>query len=213
MDILRCVTGPYATNCYILADGTSATIIDPGLGASALVESYISENSGVVLRDIVLTHGHLDHTCEAAAVARRYGAVVRIHQADAFMLDHGAGLPLEMRNLFHADHMEEPDSLEFLADGDTLDLAGTSFQVRHAPGHSPGCVMLVGDEMVLSGDVLFRGSVGRVDLPFSDPEAMAVSLKEVVYPLDDALVVLPGHGDSTTMLHEKQYNPFLEGLV
>ncbi len=212
MSITRSVIGPYATNCYIVADATSATVLDPGLGATALVERYLSENPNLVLDRIVLTHGHLDHSCEAGQLARLYGATVYVHEADAFMLDHGAGMPQEMREIFHAERMALPENLKFLVDGDTLDLAGESYRVRHAPGHSPGCVMLEGQEIVFSGDVLFRDSIGRVDLPFSDPETMMTSLREVVIPLDDALVILPGHGDATTMEREKRSNPFLQGL-
>ena len=96
-----------------------------------------------------------------------------------------------------------------LVGGETLSVAGLEFELLHAPGHSPGCVMLVAEDIALTGDVLFRGSIGRTDLPHSDPAAMQRSLRGPVWGLDDGLAILPGHGPTSTMRRERATNPFL----
>ena len=102
--------------------------------------------------------------------------------------------------------IDNPTPLE---DGQALQVAGVELRVVHAPGHSPGCVMLVADDVVFSGDVLFRGSIGRTDLPDSDPEQMRQSLRDPVWDLSDELQVLPGHGPATTVAQERATNPYL----
>lgn len=204
MRIAGFVAGPFQTNCYVVANGDRAFVIDPGLGAHEVV-SQLAEQEGLNIEAVVLTHGHIDHIRDAAA----FGVETFIHPADAFMLLRGEGVSEQARELYDASGMPAIDNPTDLQDGQTLTVAGVELRVVHAPGHSPGCVMLVADEVVFSGDVLFRGSIGRTDLPDSDPTQMRESLRGPVWDLADELEVLPGHGQASTVAHERATNPFL----
>lgn len=204
MRIAGFAAGPFQTNCYVVAHGGRAIVIDPGLGAHEAA-TQLAQQEGLTIEAVVLTHGHIDHTRDAAA----FGVDTFIHPADAFMLLRGDGVSEQARQLYDASGMQPITDPAPLADGQTLELVGMGFNVVHAPGHSPGCVMLVGDGVVFTGDVLFRGSIGRTDLPDSDPAQMQASLRGPVWSLDDELQVLPGHGPATTVAQERALNPFL----
>ena len=204
MRIAGFAAGPFQTNCYVVAHGDRAFVIDPGLGAHEAVSQLVQEQ-GLTVEAVVLTHGHIDHIRDAAA----FGLETFIHPADAFMLLRGEGVSEQARQLYDASAMPPIDNPTHIEDGQTLTVAGVELRVVHAPGHSPGCVMLVADEVVFSGDVLFRGSIGRTDLPDSDPEQMRESLRGPVWELDDELQVLPGHGPATTVAQERATNPYL----
>lgn len=204
MRIAGFAAGPFQTNCYVVANGDRAFVIDPGLGAHEAVSQIVQEQ-GLTVEAVVLTHGHIDHIRDAAA----FGLETFIHPADAFMLLRGEGVSEQARQLYDASAMPPIDNPTPLEDGQTLIVAGVDLRIVHAPGHSPGCVMLVADEVVFSGDVLFRGSIGRTDLPDSDPEQMRESLRGPVWDLDDELQVLPGHGPATTVAQERATNPYL----
>ena len=204
MRITGFAAGPFQTNCYVVANGDRAIVIDPGLGAHDVVARLADEKSFTV-EAVVLTHGHIDHIRDAAA----FGVETFVHPADAFMLLRGDGVSEQARELHDASGMQPIDNPTPLADGQVLTVAGLQLRVVHAPGHSPGCVMLVGDGVVFSGDVLFRGAIGRTDLPDSDPAQMHESLRGPVWELADELQVLPGHGAATTIAHERATNPFL----
>ena len=179
-------------------------MIDPGLGAHDVV-ARLADEKGFTVEAVVLTHGHIDHIRDAAA----FGVETFIHPADAFMLLRGEGVSEQTRQLYDASAMPPIDNPTPLEDGQTLQVAGVEMRVVHAPGHSPGCVMLVADDVVFSGDVLFRGSIGRTDLPDSDPEQMRQSLRGPVWDLADELQVLPGHGPATTVAQERATNLYL----
>lgn len=204
MRITGFAAGPFQTNCYVVANGDRAIVIDPGLGAHDVV-ARLADEKGFTVEAVVLTHGHIDHIRDAAA----FGVETFVHPADAFMLLRGDGVSEQARELHDASGMQPIDNSTPLADGQVLTVAGLQLRVVHAPGHSPGCVMLVGDGVVFSGDVLFRGSIGRTDLPDSDPAQMHESLRGPVWELADELQVLPGHGAATTVAHERATNPFL----
>lgn len=204
MRITGFAAGPFQTNCYLVANGDRAVVIDPGLGAHDVVAQLAHEKNFTV-EAVVLTHGHIDHIRDAAA----FGVETFVHPADAFMLLRGDGVSEQARELHDASGMQPIDNPTPLADGQVLTVAGLQLRVVHAPGHSPGCVMLVGDGVVFSGDVLFRGAIGRTDLPDSDPAQMHESLRGPVWELADELQVLPGHGAATTIAHERATNPFL----
>ncbi|MFC7572027.1 MBL fold metallo-hydrolase [Klenkia terrae] len=163
---------------------------------------------------VVLTHGHLDHTFSVLPVCDGYGIPAYLHPADSGMLSdparwHGPALA----PLISGVRLPDPADVLALDDGATLSLAGVDLTVRHAPGHTQGSVMFSLDlddsPGLLAGDVLFAGSVGRVDLPGGSWESMLGSLRDVVLPLDDATVVLPGHGPATTIGRERATNPYL----
>ncbi|WP_286204730.1 MBL fold metallo-hydrolase [Corynebacterium afermentans] len=204
MRIAGFAAGPFQTNCYVVAHGDRAFVIDPGLGAHEAV-SQMAQEQGLTVEAVVLTHGHIDHIRDAAA----FGVETFIHPADAFMLLRGEGVSEQARQLYDASAMPPIDNPTPLEDGQALQVAGVELRVVHAPGHSPGCVMLVADDVVFSGDVLFRGSIGRTDLPDSDPEQMRQSLRGPVWDLSDELQVLPGHGPATTVAQERATNPYL----
>lgn len=204
MRIAGFAAGPFQTNCYVVANGDRAFVIDPGLGAHEAV-SQMAQEQGLNVEAVVLTHGHIDHIRDAAA----FGVETFVHPADAFMLLRGEGVSEQARQLYDASAMPPIDNPTPLEDGQTLIVAGVDLRIVHAPGHSPGCVMLVADEVVFSGDVLFRGSIGRTDLPDSDPAQMQESLRGPVWDLDDELQVLPGHGPATTVAQERATNPYL----
>jgi glyoxylase-like metal-dependent hydrolase (beta-lactamase superfamily II) len=166
---------------------------------------------------VLLTHGHLDHTFSVAPVCGAKGIPAFIHPGDRDLLaDPMKGLSAETTAFFGGRlQWTEPDEVRVLDDDATLELAGLSMTVRHAPGHTPGSVVFSGHDdardqgVLVSGDVLFAGSIGRTDLPGGSLAAMMDSLARTCLPLDDATRVLPGHGDETTIGRERATNPYL----
>lgn len=211
MQITGFAAGPYKTNCYLLENQGRAVVIDPGMHAHDKVVEFIDQQS-LTLDKIVLTHGHIDHTRDAGQLARRFTVPVHLHAADHFMLETG-GVSEQAAVLFDAANMTPIADLRELTPGETIDLAGEEFTIAHAPGHSPGSVLLQAGDVCFTGDVLFQGSIGRTDLPQSDPAAMTESLRGPVLQLADSVRILPGHGGLSTMRAERTENPFLQGLT
>lgn len=213
MEIMGFAAGPFQTNCYIWSHEGRCVIVDPGMHAHDRVVEVV-EKQGATVESVVLTHGHIDHTRDAGSLAKRYGVPVYIHADDEFMLEKGAGVRAETRQLFDADNMTPIADLRHLSHGETVAMAGIEFDIRHAPGHSPGSVLLVSNDshVCFSGDVLFKGSIGRTDLDHSNHQDMIASLRDQVLTLDDSLHVLPGHGEATTVRAERMTNPFLQQL-
>lgn len=203
--------GPYQTNTYFLTTETHAVVVDPGMHTADRTVDFLAEHN-LELDAVVLTHGHIDHTRDAGTITRRFGVPAYIHAADEFMLIDGRGVSPQSRIVFDADNMTPIDEVRHLEDGETLTLLGEEFTIRHAPGHSPGSTLLVHEDFALVGDVIFRGSIGRTDLPQSDPDAMEATLAGPVWELEDATLLLPGHGPTTTMRAERTTNPFLTQL-
>jgi hydroxyacylglutathione hydrolase len=208
-----------ATNCWVVAPaaGEQCVVLDPGIGVGGQLDEIIAEHRLHPVA-VLLTHGHFDHTFSVLPVCQARDVPAYIHPADRGQLADpwsGVGIP-PGTPLFGNLTFAEPDDVRELADGDKVSLAGLDFAVRHAPGHSPGEVVfgLAGtDEAVLfSGDVLFAGSIGRVDLPGGSMAQMQRSLREVILPMEDATLVHPGHGPSTTIARERATNPYLRGL-
>jgi len=211
--------GPPGTNCWVLAPaaGERCVVVDPGIDAVGRLDEVLREHRLHPVA-VLLTHGHLDHTFCVVPVCEARDVPAYIHPSDRPQLTDpwsGLGLPpgTPLAGLPSLP-VAEPADLRMLADGDTLDLAGLRLGVRHAPGHTPGSVafsLATPDAPVLlSGDLLFAGSIGRVDLPGGSQAAMLDSLARVVLPLDDTTVVHPGHGPSTTVGRERRTNPFLQ---
>lgn len=203
-DIYGFAAGPFKTNTYVVSNGSRAFIVDPGMHTRERLEQLAREKS-LEFEAVVLTHGHIDHTRDAA----EFDLPVYIHPDDAFMLVDGSGVSPESQMLFAAASMKQVADRRDLLGGEMLSIVGLEFELLHAPGHSPGCVMLVAEDVALTGDVLFKGSIGRTDLPHSDPAAMQRSLRGPVWGLDDSLAILPGHGPTSTMRRERATNPFL----
>ena len=218
--------GPWGTNCWVLAPaaGEQCVIVDPGKDAAAGIEEAVGEHRLDPVA-VLLTHGHIDHVWSVVPVCGARGIPAYVHPADRRLLtDPMAGLSAQTRDVLATMtdgvlSTGEPDDLRELADGEVLDLAGLTFVVDHAPGHTPGSVMFrregeIGVPPILvSGDVLFEGSIGRTDLPGGDHASMLRSLGTRVLPLDDDTVVLPGHGETTTVGRERASNPYLTALA
>lgn len=208
-----------ATNCWIVApgDGEQCIVIDPGIGVTGQLDDVIAEHRLHPVA-VLLSHGHIDHTFSVVPVCEARDVPAYIHPNDrAQLADPWSGLGMRPgTQLFGSLTFAEPDDVRELADGDKVSLAGLDFGVRHAPGHTSGSVVfgLAAEDapLLFSGDVLFAGSIGRVDLPGGSMADMQRSLREVILPMDDATVVHAGHGPSTTIARERASNPFLQDL-
>ena len=210
-----------ATNCWVVSpgDGEQCVVIDPGIGVRGQLDEVIAEHRLHPVA-VLLTHGHIDHTFSVVPVCQARDVPAYIHPADRGQLADpwsGLGMPAGTP-LFGTLTFAEPDDVKELGDGEKVSLAGLDFAVRHAPGHSAGSVVFglsgADDEPLLfSGDVLFAGSIGRVDLPGGSMADMQTSLREVIWPMDDATAVHPGHGPATTIARERATNPYLQGLA
>jgi hydroxyacylglutathione hydrolase len=208
-----------ATNCWVVAPaaGEQCVVIDPGIGVEGQLDEVIAENRLHPVA-VLLTHGHLDHTFYVVPVCQARDVPAYIHPRDREQLtDPWSALSFPRGTpLFGSLTFAEPDDVREMCDGQTIQLAGLDFAVRHAPGHTGGSVVFgtstTAEPILFSGDVLFAGSIGRVDLPGGSMADMEKSLREVILPMDDATIVHAGHGPSTTIARERATNPFLLDL-
>jgi len=215
--------GPWGTNCYVAAvgAGSECVVIDPGKDAAEGVADVVREHRLKPVA-VLVTHGHVDHMWCVAPVAGTYDATAYIHPRDRHLLaDPMAGMSRETSQMLLGGNYAwaEPDRVEELTDLETIELAGLTFVVDHTPGHTEGSVTFRtpygGDisEVMFSGDLLFAGSIGRTDLPGGDHATMLRSLTDKVLTLADDIVVLPGHGEQTSIGRERATNPFLRELL
>jgi hydroxyacylglutathione hydrolase len=211
--------GMLQCNCYVLAQqpGSDAIVVDPGQRAMAPLRRILDEHE-LTPAAVLLTHGHIDHIWSAQKVADTYGCPAYIHPDDREMLtDPIKGFGPRIGQLLLGALFREPKQVvELDRDGDKIELGGITVAVDHTPGHTRGSVVFrVGDgpnEVVFSGDTLFKQSVGRTDLPGGSGRDLLSSIVTKLLVLDDDTVVLPGHGETTTIGAERRANPFLEGL-
>jgi len=216
--------GPWGTNCYVAATGpgTECVVIDPGMNAADGIAQVVREHRLKPVA-VLVTHGHVDHMFSVAPVAGTYDATAWIHPRDRHLLaDPMAGMSAETaRMMLGGDYTwAEPDDVQELADSQSLEIAGLTFVVDHTPGHTQGSVTFRSpyaasadvSEVMFSGDLLFQGSIGRTDLPGGDHAQMLTSLRTKVLTLADDIVVLPGHGEQTSIGRERATNPFLQDL-
>ncbi len=222
--------GPLQANCYFVSrsPGTECVIIDPGMDAIDQIKEVVREHN-VKPAAIFITHGHFDHMWSATETAALYDIPVWIHPADRHLLsDPMAAISGESAQMLRMQlgindipDFEEPADVRDASDGTVIEIDSMSFTVDHVPGHTPGTVVYRVDyddtedvsELMFSGDFLFQGSIGRTDLGGGDHAAMLASLKNQVLPLDDSIVVLPGHGPQTSIGRERATNPFLTELI
>jgi len=216
--------GPWGTNCYVVATGAGSEclVIDPGKDSAPSIDSVVREHRLKPVA-VMVTHGHIDHMWSIAPVSGTYDAAAWVHPADRHLLtDPLAGSsPDTARMLLGGDvTFAEPDDVRELADGQALELAGLTFAVDHTPGHTQGSVTFRTpydeqdvSELLFSGDLLFAGSIGRTDLPGGDHAQMLRTLTAKVLPLADDVVVLPGHGEQTSIGRERATNPYLLDLI
>lgn len=216
--LIRSYPAPmFATNCWVIApsEGSECIIVDPGMpDISQEIEMIIEEHK---LKPVaaLLTHGHLDHTFSITPLADGYDIAAYIHSEDRrFIADpagiHGDQFVAQLQGMTFV----EPKKVEELKNGSTLQLLDMKITAIHAPGHTRGSLMFtVNDEILVSGDVLFAGSIGRTDLPTGSSADMTQTLKNKVLPLSDDLRVLTGHGPETTIKFERKNNPYLKELT
>ena len=194
LNVSTLTLGMYQTNTYIIHEEASKTccVIDPGYEANTILKKL--DQLGLTLDAILLTHGHFDHVGAVRDLAAETGCRVWLNTADLSMPPRLTAGPL-----YYTDPYSE---------GDTITPAGISFQVLSTPGHTPGSVCLIAEDFLFSGDTLFAGSCGRTDLPGGSKRDIRNSLRRLA-ELPQDYSVHPGHGESTTLAWEKQYNPYM----
>jgi glyoxylase-like metal-dependent hydrolase (beta-lactamase superfamily II) len=199
--------GPFAVNAYVLYDEAAgaALLVDPGDEIEAIAS--LIEPKGLKVEAIVNTHAHVDHLVAVAEAKRRFEAPFWLHAADAEWLK---ALP-QQAMMFGFPNPEVPTVDRWLQDGDPLRVGGSVGRVIHTPGHTPGgcCLYFPDDALLLTGDTLFSGSVGRTDLPGGSFEQLASSIRERLYVLGDEVSFVPGHGPHGRLGHERRGNPFV----
>ncbi|AQS41877.1 MAG: Beta-lactamase domain-containing protein [Candidatus Tokpelaia hoelldobleri] len=210
--VLTIVVTPFRQNCTLLFDEEQkkGVLIDPGGELPLILEAI--HKTGITVEAAWLTHGHIDHAAAAMAAKEALGVeIIGPHEDDKPFLDDLVkiaamyGLDEPVRNC-------TPD--RWLKDGETVFCAGHPFTVYHCPGHAPGHVIFVSEEQrfAVMGDVLFRGTVGRTDLPGGDRDTLLKSIREKILPLGDDIIFICGHGAGSTIGEERRNNPYLQGM-
>jgi hydroxyacylglutathione hydrolase len=202
--------GPLQCNCSIFGDEASgeAVVIDPGDEIGRI--TAILEKHGLHVNAIIVTHAHIDHIGGAQKLKALTGAPVYMNFNDQVLYDH-----IDMQAQWLGVATPEKTGIDVNArEGESLKLGAAEFQVLDTPGHTPGSisVWIPAENKLLAGDTLFLDSIGRTDLPGGDPKQILRSIHDKLLPLDDAVVVIPGHGANTTIGRERRRNPFLQGI-
>jgi hydroxyacylglutathione hydrolase len=207
LEVVSLPNGQFAENCYLVADRRTreAVIIDPGEEPAMFLAEL--NTRAWTLRDIWLTHAHIDHIVGVGPVHAATGAPIHLHPLDRPIYNalpqYGAWVGMQLQ--------QPPAPDRELRPGQVLRVGGFEFTVRFTPGHSPGSVSFLGAGMIFGGDVLFNGSVGRTDLPGGDAPTLMASIQSEFLSLPDSTVVHCGHGPDTTIGIERLTNPFLTG--
>lgn len=211
MDIAIFTFNPFAENTYVLFDETKeCIIIDPGcsnLEEQNQLVDFISSNALKPVK-LVNTHCHIDHVLGNKFVSEKYNLPLISHEGESVVL----AMQPQVSGMYGIGYDPSPDITIFLKDGDTLNFGNTALDVLFTPGHSPASISFYNQKagVVIGGDVLFQGSIGRTDLPGGDFDTLAKSIREKLYVLPDEVVVYCGHGPSTTIGVEKRTNPFVK---
>jgi hydroxyacylglutathione hydrolase len=203
MEYRRFILGVLASNCYVVWSNQAAGVIDPG-GSVDQVIQFIAA-SGLKPEWILNTHGHCDHIAGNAALQKRYAVPLLIHAADQAMLLS----PTANLSAFMGEPVISPAATRTLADGETVWLGETSLRVIATPGHTRGGISLYTPDLLFAGDALFKEGIGRTDFPGGDYRQLVTGIRERLFCLPPATVVLPGHGEATTIGHELACNPYL----
>lgn len=208
MIVAQITVGAFQENCYIVSDPDSdaLAIVDPGSEPDRIIAEV--EATGRIPQAIWITHAHVDHIGAIAPVKKRWDVPVWLHALDQPLYRVGG----RQAQLYGIPYDEPPPPDSFFEEGVRLTLGSLDLAVMHAPGHAPGHVVIHGHGNALVGDCLFAGSIGRTDLPFSNPAQLEASLQRIT-SLPAETVVHPGHGDITTIGEERISNPFLNGTA
>ena len=215
----------FATNCWFigLGKGHECVIVDPGMPDVSDQVAMMCQEFDLKPVATLITHGHLDHTYSVIPICDGYGIPAYIHSEDRELLkDPSKAISPSFAESLAGLSFTEPSDVRELRNGDVLDIVGLSIKAIHAPGHTRGSLLFsihesgasvpLDEEVLVSGDVLFAGSIGRTDLPTGSAADMENTLKKRILPLPDSMRVLPGHGPETTIGRERQNNPYLKNV-
>jgi len=195
------VVGEMEANCYIFGsdEEREVVLIDPGADYEKL--SAFIKNRGLLPKFIVNTHGHIDHI----GANHRFNLPILIHRLDAdFLSDPQLNL-----SVLSGRGYRSPRAARLLEEGDSIEVADIELKVIHTPGHTPGGISLRYEDLIFTGDTLFKGGVGRTDLPYASGEQLLSSIKEKLLTYDDQTIIYPGHGPISTIAKERRENPYL----
>ena len=207
MKVYKFTIGTFAVNNYLIQSETShkAILIDAGESPQPILNKI--QSLGLELVYLINTHGHGDHIAGNATIIRETGAKLLIHPLDEpYLRDPTLNL-----SAFLGARLESPPADGFLEEGDEVTVDEIHLRVLHTPGHTPGHITLVGDNLAFVGDVIFYEGIGRTDFPRSDHNQLLQTIRTKIYTLPDEMNLLPGHGPETTVAHEKRHNPFVRG--
>ncbi|MCY6483627.1 MBL fold metallo-hydrolase [Clostridium aestuarii] len=201
MNIKRIPVGMYAANCYILIDDErkEACIIDPGGDAELLIKEI--NNSGIEVKFILLTHGHMDHTAAVEEIKQKYDLPVYISNKDRELMGKEPGLFGQMWKITKDD--------KTINDGEILKVGNLEIRCIETGGHTPGGMCFLVNDVMFTGDTLFQASIGRTDFPGGDFDQLINNIKTKLMILPDNIVILPGHGSESNIKFERENNPFL----
>lgn len=211
MEVACFTFNPFQENTYVLFDETKeCAIVDPGCydeRERGYLRDFIAEKE-LTPKLLLNTHCHIDHILGNAFVAETWNLGITCHEKALFTL----GMGQKTAQLYQLNYDESPKPKHFVEEGDTVTFGNTTLDIRFVPGHSVGHIVFIHHEskVIVNGDVLFQGSIGRTDLPGGNFETLEKSIKEKMYTLPDDYVVLTGHGPETTIGHEKRSNPFIK---
>lgn len=203
---------PFMENTYLLSDETKeCVIIDPGCSNPEEQKRLTDFIEVKCLKPVKLlnTHCHIDHVLGNAFISKRYGLFPEYHKIEQIVMDSC----VEVAERYQIPYTPSANAISFVSEEEEIRFGNTVLEVRFTPGHSPGSVCFINHEhkMIVAGDVLFRDSIGRTDLPGGDHQTLLKSVKEQLYTLGDDYKVLPGHGPETSIGYEKANNPFVRG--
>lgn len=211
MQIRSFTFNPFSENTYVLYDDTrECVVVDPGCAFTdeeEELEAFIKTNR-LTVKHILLTHAHVDHIFGCDFVHKTYNVGITMHRDDLFLLQRGP----QMGMMYGLPVKEAPEPVAFLEEGDVFRFGNTELDVLHTPGHSPGSITFVNraSKSVISGDVLFQGSIGRWDLPGGNQELLLQNIRSKLFTLPDDFQVFSGHGQPTAIGVEKKFNPFFQ---
>lgn len=200
------VVGVFAENCWVIGSRRTgeAVVIDPGAQPEDILA--LAKDMGVTVKVIANSHAHIDHILGVRGVQEQTGAKFLLHEQD---LEIARGAARGAAQMLGQEVQPPPDPDAFLSDGDVVEVDGLKLQVIHTPGHTQGSIAFYTEGMLFSGDTLFRGSIGRTDLPGGNHQQEMASIVDKLLALPDDTVVLPGHMEETRIEHERKTNPFV----